>query len=40
VVVPLVDTDPADLRVGTPLRITFQRPTPQHEAVPVFSVTS
>ena len=32
----IVDADPAQLRVGTPLRIIFQRHDAQHEAVPVF----
>jgi len=32
----IVDADPAQLRVGTPLRISFQRHDAQHEAVPVF----
>jgi uncharacterized OB-fold protein len=33
----LVDTDPADLHPGTPLRITFQRSGPRREAIPVFT---
>src|SRR5215469_13457894 len=32
----IVDADPAQLRVGTPLRISFRRYDAQHEAVPVF----
>jgi uncharacterized OB-fold protein len=32
----IVDADPARLRVGTPLRISFRRYDAQHEAVPVF----
>src|SRR5215510_14753915 len=32
----IVDADPAQLRVGTPLRISFRRHDAQHEAVPVF----
>ena len=32
----IADADPAQLRVGTPLRIVFQRHDAQHEAVPVF----
>jgi uncharacterized protein len=33
----IVDADPARLRVGTPLRIGFQRYDAEHEAVPVFA---
>jgi uncharacterized OB-fold protein len=33
----LIDANPADLHPGTPLQITFQRPAPHHEAVPVFT---
>jgi uncharacterized OB-fold protein len=33
----IIDADPADLHPGIPLRITFQRPAPHHEAVPVFT---
>jgi uncharacterized OB-fold protein len=33
----VIDADPAQLRVGTPLRISFQRHDPRHEAVPVFT---
>ena len=32
----IADADPAQLRVGTPLRIIFRRYDAQHEAVPVF----
>ena len=32
----IADADPAQLRVGTPLRIIFRRHDAQHEAVPVF----
>jgi uncharacterized protein len=32
----IVHANPADLRVGTPLRITYQRHDPGHEAIPVF----
>ena len=33
----IIDADPAQLRVGTPLRIGFQRYDAQCEAVPVFA---
>jgi uncharacterized OB-fold protein len=34
----IVDADPARLRVGLPLRISFQRHDAQHEAVPVLTL--
>jgi uncharacterized OB-fold protein len=34
----IVGAAPAQLRVGTPLRIDFQRHDPAHEAVPVFTL--
>jgi uncharacterized OB-fold protein len=34
----IVDADPAELRAGAPLRISFQRHDDQAEAVPVFSL--
>jgi uncharacterized OB-fold protein len=34
----VIDADPAQLRVGLPLRISFQRHDAQHEAVPVFTL--
>jgi len=34
----IVAADPAELRTGAPLRISFQRHDPQHEAVPVFTL--
>jgi hypothetical protein len=34
----IVDADPAELRAGAQLRISFQRHDVQHEAVPVFSL--
>jgi uncharacterized OB-fold protein len=33
----IIDADPAELRAGTPLRISFQRYGAEHEAVPVFT---
>jgi uncharacterized OB-fold protein len=34
----IMDADPAQLRVGTPLRIVFERHDAAHEAVPVFTL--
>jgi uncharacterized OB-fold protein len=36
----IVDADPAQLHVGTPLQIGFQRHDARHEAVPVFRLAS
>ena len=36
----IVGADPAELRVGAPLRIGFQRHDAQHEAVPVVSLAT
>jgi uncharacterized protein len=36
----IIDADPAQLRVGMPLRISFRRHDAEHEAVPVFMPSS
>jgi|SRR5215211_1465679 len=34
----ILNADPASIRVGTPLRVTFDRHSEEHEAVPVFEI--